>query len=431
MEKHINNVDVNLYQGFINRYNALPVSKRENWRENGMVFPYDEPTLYYTSKDGETIEDYILQVIPEWAISSDSIEAYGTEDAKNYYLDEPTPDSLFKQNLKLIVVHHNFQLMYSEEIEYQNQDIDFEFNNTDFISRMKLINQANNFNKLSRDTSKLFTLGDTLKLLDCIPERLRDLQLYVYDITSDQFLVANGIDPYDVNAQPSIDNPVQINYVQTKYLKRTVLCSKVLRVNDVINYLKTIPRKLRDLPLYVYDYSTDLCLRAISINTYYANKLPNDLNPLRVNFKGKKGSNIQIEKKANTRYGLNFNNLMKLSTFGKPENREYYAAFNELFKFNELADEIDDFNNEMPKGFPRLKCCQNRFYSDTYVYFDRDVFNKYNATEINNLIRCFCGQASWSEYSAQFDSDDDYIISEDRFIDHAKNLVNDQLIQNF
>lgn len=169
MEKHINNVDVNLYQGFINRYNALPVSKRENWRENGMVFPYDEPTLYYTSKDGETIEDYILQVIPEWAISSDSIEAYGTEDAKNYYLDEPTPDSLFKQNLKLIVVHHNFQLMYSEEIEYQNQDIDFEFNNTDFISRMKLINQANNFNKLSRDTSKLFPLGDTLKLLDCIP----------------------------------------------------------------------------------------------------------------------------------------------------------------------------------------------------------------------------------------------------------------------
>ena len=122
---------------------------------------------------------------------------------------------------------------------------------------------------------------------------------------------------------------------------------------------------------------------------------------------------------------------MKLSTFGKPENREYYAAFNELFKFDELADEIDDFNNELPKGFPKLKCCQNRFSSDTYVYFDRDVFNKCNSTEINNLIRNFCGQASWSEYSAQFDSDEDYIISEDRFIDHAKNLVNDHLIQNF
>lgn len=431
MEKHINNVDINLYQGFINRYNALPVSKRENWRENGMVFPYDEPTLYYTSKDGETVEDYVLQIVPEWAISSDSIEAYGTEDAQNYYLEGTIPDELFKQNLKLIVVHHDFQLMYSEEIEYQNYDTEFEFNNTDFMSRMKAINQANNFDVLSMDSSKIYTLNDALMFLESIPERSRTLQLYTYDVNSNCFLVANGITPYDVNAQPSIDNPVQINYVQTKYLKRTVLCSKVLIVSDVIDYLKTIPRKLRDLPLYVYDYSTDLCQKAISISSYYSNKTPNALNPLKVNFKGKKDSHIQVEKEFNTRYGLNFNNLMKLSTFGKPENREYYAAFNELFKFNELAGEIDDFNNEMPKGFPKLKCCQNRFSSDTYVYFDRDVFNKYNATEINNLIRRFCGQASWSEYSAQFDSDDDYIISEDRFIDHAKNLVNDQLIQNF
>lgn len=65
MEKHINNVEVNLYQGFINRYNTFPLPQRENFQENGKVFPYDEPTLYYTSKNGETIEDYVLQVVPE------------------------------------------------------------------------------------------------------------------------------------------------------------------------------------------------------------------------------------------------------------------------------------------------------------------------------------------------------------------------------
>ena len=293
MEKHINNVDVNLYQGFINRYNTLPLSERENWQENGKVFPYDEPSLYYTSKNGETIEDYVLQVIPEWAISSDSIEAYDTEDAQDYYLDETMPDELFKQNLKLIVVHHNFQLMYSEEIEYQNYDTEFKFNNMDFISRMKSINQANNFDELSRNNSKIYTLGDALNFFEGIPEKARTLQLYVSDNTSDRLLVASGITPYDTDTQPSINNPVQIDYVQTKHLKHTILCSEVLRIIDVIEYLKSVPRKLRDLPLYVYDYSTDLCQKVISINS---NLVSNGLNPVRIVFKGK-DSHIQTKKR--------------------------------------------------------------------------------------------------------------------------------------
>lgn len=146
MKEQINHIDIKSYQEFVERYNALPVAKREDWSENNEEFPYDEPTLYSKTDDnGETIEEYILEVIPEWAESSDSIAIFGgIEDAQIYYGLDKEPTDIYKKNLKITVIYHNFKSLYSDELEYQDSELA-----DTFMSRMKAIGKDSYFDKLT------------------------------------------------------------------------------------------------------------------------------------------------------------------------------------------------------------------------------------------------------------------------------------------
>jgi len=57
------------------------------------------------------------------------------------------PSYLYTQNQKMIVVHHDFKLMYSEEIEYQSSDSNFDEYRTNFLSRMKREHELDNFDR--------------------------------------------------------------------------------------------------------------------------------------------------------------------------------------------------------------------------------------------------------------------------------------------
>lgn len=129
-------VDVKPYAEAVTKYNATPMEKREDWQE--YKFPADETVLcdsysgsYDSDGNDELVEEYILEVLPEWLDSTDSLDGgTGELDAEDYYgtSDLPDDDHLFKQDQKLVVVRHNYPDNEEKTMSYD-----------DFIDEMKEI----------------------------------------------------------------------------------------------------------------------------------------------------------------------------------------------------------------------------------------------------------------------------------------------------
>ena len=73
----INSVDIEAYVKAVEDYNKLPKKDRTSWLDlrKGYKKPFDEPVLYqsYYEDIDSDLETYTLQIVPEWASSSDSI----------------------------------------------------------------------------------------------------------------------------------------------------------------------------------------------------------------------------------------------------------------------------------------------------------------------------------------------------------------------
>lgn len=145
-------VDVRSYAKAVAKYNATPMEKREDWQE--YKFPDDETVLYDSyDQEGNVIEEYILEVLPEWLTSSDSLDGgTGELDAQDYYgvSDVPDDDHLFKQDLKLAVVRHDYPANEEETMDYdlfidQISDVlPFSITNPDVIYRILFGSQSEN-----------------------------------------------------------------------------------------------------------------------------------------------------------------------------------------------------------------------------------------------------------------------------------------------
>lgn len=134
----INPVDIEVYMKAVEDYNKLPEKDRTSWLDlrKGYKKPFDGPVLYqsyYEDIDSDLIT-YTLQIVPEWASSSDSIDSIGTFDAEDFYDD--LPNDLYKQNLKLIVFYYDAWATYAETLTYE-----------EFLSHMAEENAIGSFKK--------------------------------------------------------------------------------------------------------------------------------------------------------------------------------------------------------------------------------------------------------------------------------------------
>ena len=123
-------VDVKPYAEAVAKYNATTMEEREDWQD--YKFPADETVLCDSyAQNGDVIEEYILEVLPEWLDSTDSLDGgTGELDAEDYYgmSNLPDDDHLFKQDQKLVVVRHNYPDNEEKTMSYD-----------DFIDEMKEI----------------------------------------------------------------------------------------------------------------------------------------------------------------------------------------------------------------------------------------------------------------------------------------------------
>lgn len=146
----INPVDIETYMKAVEDYNKLPEKDRTSWLDLRKDYekPFDEPVLYqsyYEDIDSDLIT-YTLQIVPEWASSSDSIDSIGTFDAEDFYDD--LPDNLYKQNLKLIVFYYDAWAAYVETLTYE-----------EFLSHMVEESTIGSFKKPSFDDSSSVSSG--------------------------------------------------------------------------------------------------------------------------------------------------------------------------------------------------------------------------------------------------------------------------------
>lgn len=418
----INPVNIRAYQGFVNKYNSLLPDQRRDWLalDDAHTFPCDNPVLYVAGNG----DYYVLEVIPVWASSRQSIEVQGTKDAEKYYGQKDLKhydQDLYKQNLKIVVTHKS-ALWSNETFNYQNDNSDeFDYGIDDFLTRMKYIGLEKYFSHIKAD-DEIFNITDAVVALIKICKSSVVKELVVYDVCKNKKFKVSGISLFDLDEKPSEDNPFQVNYYSNK---DDDIDYTVLTVNDALKSLARIPVKQRNLPLHVFDYSTTEDDYATSI------ELINGQVQIKFGEYAKLSSKKKQVSCPEKHYGLNFDRLVDLLTStGKKNDDVYIDSYEELFNFNVLQDEVDTFNDNF-EDLPILKCCQNKNNFDTYVYVDTDTLEYFSIAKINNIIKEFCGSATWSEYSLHYESSDEYPISEDEFIKHSKKLVNEFLIHSF
>lgn len=416
----INPVSVKAYQGFINGYNKLPEDQRQNWlRLNKQgKFPCDNPVLYVAGNG----DCYVLEVIPVWASSKRSIEVQGIKDAEKYYGQKNLlqhEESLYRKDLKLVVTYESV-LWSNETINYQDDSKEFDYGVDDFLTRMKYIGLDKYFSHVDVEDS-IVTVNNALTLLGKM-RKSSVHDLVIYDDSKDETFKVSSISPFDLDEEPSVTNPLQVNFYSNEDDDLEESC---LTVDDAIDYLLSIPREQRNLPLDIFDYSMDEDEPVCGIHL--------DDGQAQIYFR--KYAKLPSKKEANSvpqkHYGINFDRLVELlDNVGNKDDEVYIDSYEELFNFKALQDEVDTFNDSFEDA-PTLKCCQNKNNFDTYVYVDMEAEKHFSITKINNIIKEFCGRATWSEYSLHYESSDEYPISEDEFIKHSKKLVNEFLIHSF
>lgn len=330
----ISPVNIDFYKAFVQSYNSLPESQREEWSGENIRPPFDEPVLYSRTFDYGDSEEYVLQVIPEWASSADSIQSCGSADADDFY--EVKPKNLYKQDLKLIVFYYNSKMHDSDTLTYE-----------EFLICMK--HESNSVYSKFTETTKapVFTIADAIKKLESIPEEQRNLPLYVFDWYNNNCYQATGASPFERDTNISIINPFQIDF----------------------------------------------------------NSSPD----------------------VGVKYGLNLQMVLNQAPFSDMSHSDYYKALSDLLVISdELSSEIADFNNMYDKKAPKLETDGLNL-----VYFNIEKIKEPSLSKLNDLISKFFAQALWSEYSAQFDGEEDYKIKEDDFIDHATDFLDKELIGYF
>lgn len=122
---NVSSKDIDKLKDLVKRYNATPESKRPSyWELNQDI----EITLLRSSDGDEAQDEYLLQAIPEWADSYDSIEAgdrQGVFDQLSDYYDE-IPTDPYRQELRLVVIHHDWTSMTENKMNLDDfkEDLD-------------------------------------------------------------------------------------------------------------------------------------------------------------------------------------------------------------------------------------------------------------------------------------------------------------------
>lgn len=119
--KSVNVVDINNYAKLVNKYNATPISQRDDYRD---IKAFDNPTLFSADDDGDNITEFVLEIVPEWTNDSDEIGSDADEDrelADEYYgeiEDTNAPDDIYKQEVHMLVTEYNTNEGYSQSMSY-------------------------------------------------------------------------------------------------------------------------------------------------------------------------------------------------------------------------------------------------------------------------------------------------------------------------
>src|SRR5699024_490888 len=112
----------------------------------------------------------------------------------------------------------------------------------DFLTRMKYIGLDKYFSHVDVEDS-IVTVNNALTLLGKM-RKSSVHDLVIYDDSKDETFKVSSISPFDLDEEPSVTNPLQVNFYSNEDDDLEESC---LTVDDAIDYILIIPLDQRNL----------------------------------------------------------------------------------------------------------------------------------------------------------------------------------------